>query len=736
MSTKTGVAGISGNHHPRIGDKTSFDITGWYPDTPAHLRHEKNITWELFKRRDDGHYTTTGIKKKGESFFIFGQTALGHQYRVEGYLTQPEGRAPMAMDVVPVDTNTPHFTGIEIYDAAGNRVKGPLQYGMKVKIVVLSVGMPGKNIKISLWEDTGPNWPKLPHYAEGVKATINKNGVAKAEFVLKPDFKKLTAAADQLHAYYITVEYWSSPDKKAFLASDHINLINPDFRKYDLFERPKPVKTALPLKTQQQVKDHLPTPALKATDWTESPLFIAGSAFRQWTVAKGSQKYMVGGKETASKNTKCLCEEYDLIWGDKVSCGFRKKVVEISKEIWPNDYRNMANNLMACMALETGGTFNPHDSNKNGYFGLIGFGDGSVMDIGTTRENIMTIDGISQLNWVKKRLQYVQKYLMNNGKGGVLRDFTDLYLAVIYPTKSGLLQNEDAKTKIIFDASIDKKHMLEYRQNPTFMKEQGEYNNKQEVTFKRRGKDGELKDVTEVLRGYAEETKGKTYRWEITATVESWHENGKNNKINVFSCKEQEQDSKSSQCPTDCSQCFDYADVWNNPEISDDNGGKNNNRFGFNSSRGHKGIDILSGPMYKTVHSLMCGEVVSVVDTFKTNEYKEHSLGNTLMIKSKDKNGKEVFILYCHLDKIYVKKAQKVKHGQAIALSGSTGNASYAGLANGKPEHGINNKYWHCHIEAATKGEGYNNFYSLGSFRIKAEDYMKTKFDKNGNAIK
>ncbi|MCP1300740.1 peptidoglycan DD-metalloendopeptidase family protein [Chryseobacterium sp. S0630] len=191
-----------------------------------------------------------------------------------------------------------------------------------------------------------------------------------------------------------------------------------------------------------------------------------------------------------------------------------------------------------------------------------------------------------------------------------------------------------------------------------------------------------------------------------------------------------------NECPEDCSQCFDYADVWENPEISSDNGGKNNNRFGYNSERGHKGIDILSGPTYKDVHSLMCGEVTAVVNTFKTNEYRYKSLGNTLMIKSKDKDGKTVFILYCHLNKIYVKKGEKVKHGQKVAQSGSTGNASSSEFPNGVKGSGINKKYWHCHIEAATKGDGFNNFRDLGSYRVKAEDYMKTKFDKNGNPIK
>lgn len=205
------------------------------------------------------------------------------------------------------------------------------------------------------------------------------------------------------------------------------------------------------------------------------------------------------------------------------------------------------------------------------------------------------------------------------------------------------------------------------------------------------------------------------------------------NMINIFKVNDCQKDMGS--CTDDGSQCFNYADVWDNPEISSDNGSKNNNRYGYNTTRGHKGIDILSGPEYKDVHSLMCGKVGKIVDSFKTNEYKSQSLGNTLMIKSKDKEGKEVFILYCHLDEIYVKEGDVVKHGQKVAKSGSTGNASYDGLPNGVAGRGIKKENWHCHIEAATKGEGSYNFYSLGSYRVKAEDYMKTKFDSNGDKI-
>lgn len=90
--------------------------------------------------------------------------------------------------------------------------------------------------------------------------------------------------------------------------------------------------------------------------------------------------------------------------------------------------------------------------------------------------------------------------------------------------------------------------------------------------------------------------------------------------------------------------------------------------------------------------------------------------------------------MYCHLDKVYVKKGDKVIHGQKIALSGSTGNASDGNEPNGTKGRGISKEYWHVHIEAATT---YNNVASMGGqSRKDPELFMKTKFDKDGKAIK
>lgn len=189
----------------------------------------------------------------------------------------------------------------------------------------------------------------------------------------------------------------------------------------------------------------------------------------------------------------------------------------------------------------------------------------------------------------------------------------------------------------------------------------------------------------------------------------------------------------------DCSddKCVQYADVVPNPQISSDNGGKKNNRFNSEGGRKnpHRGVDIYTGDNKVDVHSLLCGEVVFIVTSFATNEYNSTSLGNLVVVKSKDKNDEIVYIMYCHLDSVKVAKNDKVKHNEVIGVSGSTGNAGSV-YENGKLIHGIHPENYHIHIEASTSYvAGTATFKNVASSRVDPENYMKTKFDSNGEKI-
>jgi len=89
---KKGVAKIIGNQSPMVGEKQIYSIESWYPDTPLIERNPQNVTWELFKKRKNGIFTTTNIKKKGIGEFTFGEIAQKHTYLLEAYLYAPEGK--------------------------------------------------------------------------------------------------------------------------------------------------------------------------------------------------------------------------------------------------------------------------------------------------------------------------------------------------------------------------------------------------------------------------------------------------------------------------------------------------------------------------------------------------------------------------------------------------------------------------------------------------------------------
>ncbi|MDR2205428.1 MAG: peptidoglycan DD-metalloendopeptidase family protein [Flavobacteriaceae bacterium] len=203
--------------------------------------------------------------------------------------------------------------------------------------------------------------------------------------------------------------------------------------------------------------------------------------------------------------------------------------------------------------------------------------------------------------------------------------------------------------------------------------------------------------------------------------------------------EEKKEEKKDSKCPDDCSQCFEYQDVVPQPKINNQSGNKNHNRYKNEprtKSNGtkyyHSGTDILA-VVGTEVHSMMCGEVVHVRTDLPQNDYAKGyesatSYGNTVTIKSKDKDGKIVYHFYAHLSQVNVKVGELVKHNKIIGLSGSTGNAMHVEV-----------KYRHIHVEAGTSYSTTGGSDGKQRCKINAdlnpEKYMKSQFDDKGNTI-
>lgn len=208
-------------------------------------------------------------------------------------------------------------------------------------------------------------------------------------------------------------------------------------------------------------------------------------AMRQFTGSKegittvGIQR--VPPTKPATTTGPCVCQKYDLIWGKKVSCEFRKKVVEICAALWGEDRKiEMANGLMAVMNVETGGSFKAHQimgqnlksvssitkddfaqKNKEGKIissravGLIQFTQAALTALGEFTSG----SGYDKLHEVKltfakmgeiKQLDYVKKYFELDKANEKIKSPGDIYLHVFAP--AGVGQKDDF---VLYDSGRD-----------------------------------------------------------------------------------------------------------------------------------------------------------------------------------------------------------------------------------------------------------------------------------------
>lgn len=225
---------------------------------------------------------------------------------------------------------------------------------------------------------------------------------------------------------------------------------------------------------------------------------------------------VVNGKKPVETNTTCICKEQykDLVWGGKVSCDFRKKVVEIAKNLGlPQKNYEGANWLMTIMALESAysfspkcGTFgkNPDESSKYKYVGLIQFGKAAAEEVGTTRTHLMSLTAEKQLDYVEKHYKKKQfKNLLNNR--------TALYLAVNYPNAT---IHASEKDYVVYDSTKDA-----YDDNPMFKRESHEF------WIDKKGK-----------KNYHEGKEGKSFVWEFEEALKEVEDLGKSHKTKTFTC--------------------------------------------------------------------------------------------------------------------------------------------------------------------------------------------------------
>ncbi|MCY1660793.1 M23 family metallopeptidase [Chryseobacterium sp. SL1] len=730
--SKQGVSKISGNPSPVVGEKTTYMVTDWYPATPAEERNPAVVTWELFKKRPDGSFTTTNIKKVGDGSFTFGEVAAKNTYRLEAYLHQPEGKGSTTIDITPQPGEIPKINKVELRyadDSPGT----VFSYQEKLVANAQCVNLAGKKLLFTLWEDdaAGEGHNSKNKFVDSKEAVVSRTGTATAEFILT---KALMQKASQGERdpkeleFYVTVEYYR--DRKH--ASENRVIKNPEYKPpVQPSQAPKstPKATGSPAASKPDSKKETSGVFDSFTETVRS----AWNELWDWAESKGTVKPdkkptapKPEGKTTSVVNgeTKdsCLCKETKLFWGKHFTCQERKKIIEISHRLGCKpDY------LTSAMALETGGTFNPAIVNSLGYTGLIQIGTTAAADINRRKGTNVTAGKNGNLKNMTKleQLTYVEYYL--EPYKGKLNTLADFYLAILMPVDCG---RGNERNHVVFDKNLqldyDKNNKVikntkwvrqkAYQQNPAFFKE---------------GKN---------------ET-GRTYVWEIAEEIEKWYNKGEANAETSFSCQKSAAPAKVEQ------QSGKWHDPVDNPRLTKYNYGGNvkpsSGTYGWcrrnsnGSKKYHSGFDFfaipgkdkvyatLKGNIHQVRYSATAGWIVRVkiqnvkdlLEQEKKVAYKTQFTDELKGINIKETD--DVYFIYMHLDSVSVTEAdanakKEVDAGTVLGYAGVSGSIASGGRAP------------HLHLEVATvldaygKGESVRTnparFVKLNSYDTKDQD--------------
>lgn len=479
---------IYGNPNPVIGIKEYYSIHDFF-GSPAPSKFmeplenipDENIKWSVWILLGNEWVKMTKNNKTGATVdYTFTQTSLTRKgIRM---LVDANGEKAV-LDIKTKKNVESKILHVEILDSLGKKPTKLFSYGETITARVHCLNMEKFRINVTLWENDGGK-KDLSDISIETKETNVLNGIADVKFTF--DTSKIwlanakTAPGESnegaFHEYYVTAEFY----KKVSKPTKDINVINPDY-KVDILSKtsaskPSEKENKKPSPAEQKGPSKKETRGVakterKAHDYHEQKVNVKKEIWKDPFIEKINSYLTVniGGYWGDKNKVNCVCKEYDLIWGNKVSCDFRKKVIEISKSLWPDKYKSMANGLMAVMRVETSETFSPSkielvsyagsngkkkkkyaglskeainklDDNFNGAVGLIQF----------TKDAIDALNKENSLSLTKKKLalmrdidqlDYVKKYFMLYNWYKKLLSPEDIYLQVFAPI--GIAKEED-----------------------------------------------------------------------------------------------------------------------------------------------------------------------------------------------------------------------------------------------------------------------------------------------------
>ncbi|GEM_PF-1210688 len=726
---KRGISQITGKAEIKLREKTFYKVTRIH----RKQDHEKvkNAVWKLYVKekgtwRELKPNPSALPKKGGEvSYTITNQSLVGKELLLEAYIYEPEMKAPPGLKIKVVAGTEKKIHRVELFMADDTPIKADtiLKYNQTIKVKVYTQNMPGELLKLSLYEDDangdGYSTKNEKNKVAEVSKYTNGKGFLWHEFKLNAEFSKIANAMmdgshDKLHEYYVLVESVKYGKK----TSKNVELKNPDYVVHQTYENGK-------------VIDH------------KKNKIYEGEVIEEVFI-KGKYKKQMGADPFPSTG----------------------RSVSIVSE--PPEKKEEEDKICEC------------EARIRAFMRMLRFKEGTSSEIGYTTQ----YSGKQFSDMSKHPEEVIKAGGYSSSAAGAYQIMTDTwknltghyqgidkkwhYSEKIDLAKKYNISSFDQESQDKFCLVIMKHYYLQDRSdsfyNPTVWK-----NKKKKIhdTVKEekarnwrkrfKGKQGDIIQMiidNDIERAalisslcwaslpdspYGQQSSAYTFaivkaiyeknlREELIEPNKELHlKKGFLKEFGYGCCDEsskteQEPVPQNNICPEDCSQCFEYDDVVKNPKINNQSNNVNKNRFHramrinktYPKGYYHTGIDILAS-LNTPLKSMLCGEVIEAYNT-------GGDLGIIVTVKSKDKDGKFIWIRYCHLNSLSVNKGQKIKHGNKIGLSGNTGNAKT-----------ISPQYYHVHIEASTDGIFYK-----GKTRVDPEQFMKTKFDETtkGNPIK
>lgn len=232
---KRGVKKITGKNRVKVGVWENYQVAEWYDDTPLEERNEAHVKWDLYLLKNGTKPELVLQKEEGK--IRFQEKAIGHNFKVVGYIHEPELDNASSIVVHVEASEKREILKITLSDINNKPITGTLSYGQTINVHVTTTGMKGEYLFLSLWEDdaqgAGHHESNKHNLVAEAKVMVNSKGIAFHQFLIKADFQKIanaylskgTSNEGNIHEYYVTA--YATGETKA---SPNVNVRNPEYQ--------------------------------------------------------------------------------------------------------------------------------------------------------------------------------------------------------------------------------------------------------------------------------------------------------------------------------------------------------------------------------------------------------------------------------------------------------------------------------------------------------------------------